>query len=412
MPEEGLRSRLGAALSRAGRGLREALAAVGETAGSRATRAYGSIPNTLRLLLLAAVLVGVPYYVNPFSGEELFDNRWLVVFRLVGLYIMLGIGLNIVVGYAGLLDLGYVAFFATGAYLYAVFASPASPQIDPPLTDDISWLFWVILPASLVVGALIGVLLGIPVLPLRGDYLAIVTLGFGEIIRIFLVAKADWTGGSQGLFQVTAPPLPEVGALNVSDLRPSALAEWYYFMLIGAFVAAFCAARLRDSRMGRAWEAIREDEDVAAAMGVSTVRYKLLAFAMGAALGAFGGAASSAFRGAAIPSDFTLIVSINVVALVVVGGMGSTPGVVLGAFILVGIPELFRFREASDILGFFDPIVPFADTHGWAEVLQQDRFMYFGALLVLVMVLRPTGLIPSRRRKTEFAIAREEPEVI
>jgi branched-chain amino acid transport system permease protein len=365
-----------------------------------------------RLLLLAAVLVGVPYYINPLSGEVLFDNRWLVVFRLVGLYIMLGIGLNIVVGYAGLLDLGYVAFFAAGAYLYAVFASPVSPQIDPPLTDNLSWLFWIILPASLVVGALMGVLLGIPVLSLRGDYLAIVTLGFGEIIRIFLVAKEDWTGGSQGLYQLTAPPLPDVGVLNVSDLRPSAFNEWYYFVLIGAFIAAFCAGRLRDSRMGRAWEAIREDEDVAAAMGVSTVRYKLLAFAMGAALGAFGGAASSAFRGAAIPSDFTLIVSINVVALVVVGGMGSTPGVVLGAFILVGLPEFLRFREASDVLGFFDPLVPFADTHGWAADLQQDRFMYFGALLALVMVLRPTGLIPSRRRKTEFDVAREAPEVL
>jgi branched-chain amino acid transport system permease protein len=371
----------------------------------RAERAYGSVPNMLRLALLAVLLLGVPFYENPFGGGAVFDERWLAVFRLVGLYIMLGIGLNIVVGYAGLLDLGYVAFFATGAYLYALLASPASPAIDFPI-DKVPWLFWVVLPSALVVGALAGILLGIPVLPLRGDYLAIVTLGFGEIIRLFLINKTDWTGGSQGLYGVKAPPLPGF------ELKSTALTEWYIFIVLGIFLAALCAGRLRDSRIGRAWEAIREDEDVAAAMGVDTVKYKLYAFAMGAAVGAFGGTIFAAFQGSALPDSFDLLVSINVVALVVIGGMGNTTGVILGAVILIGIPDFLRFREASDLLGFFDPIVPFADTHTWAEDLRDNRFIVFGALLVLIMVLRPSGLIPSRRRRIEFEAAAEAPETV
>jgi branched-chain amino acid transport system permease protein len=376
---------------------------------TRAERAYGSVPNMARLMLLALLLIGVPFYENPLGGGVIFDDRWLAVFRLVGLYIMLGIGLNVVVGYAGLLDLGYVAFFATGAYLYALLASPASPAIDFPI-EDVPWLFWAMLPGALVVGAFVGVLLGIPVLPLRGDYLAIVTLGFGEIIRLFLINQTNLTGGSQGLYGIRAPPLPEVPVINLTDLKSTALTEWYIFLVIGVFVAAFCAGRLRDSRIGRAWEAIREDEEVASAMGVNTIKYKLLAFAMGASLGSLGGTIFAAFQGSALPDSFDLLVSINVVSLVVIGGMGNTTGVVLGAVILIGIPDFLRFREASDLLGFFDPVVPFADTHNWAQDLRDNRFMVFGLLLVIVMVLRPVGLIPSRRRKLEFALAEETAE--
>ncbi len=376
-------------------------------AKERAERGYGSVPNTLRLLLLAALLIAVPFYENPLGGGVVFDDRWLSVFRLVGLYIMLGIGLNIVVGYAGLLDLGYVAFFATGAYAYALLASPASPAIDFPI-EDVPWLFWAMLPIALVVGAFTGVLLGLPVLPLRGDYLAIVTLGFGEIIRLFLINKDDWTGGSQGLYGIRAPPLPDVPLLNITELKSTALTEWYLFIVVGVFLVAFCAGRLRDSRIGRAWEAIREDEDVASAMGVDIVKYKLLAFAMGAAIGSFGGTIFASFQGSAIPEDFNLLVSINVVAIVVIGGMGSTPGVVVGALILIGIPDFLRFKEASDLLGLLDPIVPFADTHNWAEDLRNNRFIVFGALLVIVMVLRPVGILPSSRRKLEFAAPVDE----
>ena len=384
-------------------GVRGALALV----KARSERAYGSVPGMLRIAVVGAILFAVPYYINPFSGEVMFDNRWLVVFRLVGLYIMLGVGLNIVVGYAGLLDLGYVAFFAAGAYLYALLASPVSPAIDFPI-EDYRWLFWVILPTALVLGAVIGVLLGIPVLPLRGDYLAIVTLGFGEIIRLFLINKGDWTGGSQGLSRIQAPPLPD----PLHDLTVGAHKEWYMFIVIGCFVMAFIAGRLRDSRIGRAWEAIREDEEVAAAMGVNTVKYKLLAFAMGAAIGSFGGSVSAGFTGSALPDSFDLLVSINVLSLVVIGGMGSTPGVCLGALILIGIPEFLRFREASDLLGYLDPLVPFADTRGWAAEIRENRFVVFGALLVVVMVLRPIGLVPSRRRKLEFKLSEETAEVV
>ena len=261
---------------------------------------------------------------------------------------------------------------------------------------------------ALFVGAFAGILLGIPVLPLRGDYLAIVTLGFGEIIRLFLVNKTDLTGGSQGLYGIKAPPLPDIPGMNLTDLKSTALTEWYIFLVIAVFIVAFAAARLRDSRMGRAWEAIREDEDVAEAMGIDTIKYKLMAFAMGAAIGSLGGTIFAAFQGSAIPNSFDLLVSINVVSLVVIGGMGNTSGVVLGAVILIGIPDFLRFREASDLLGLFDPLVPFADTHNWAEDLRENRFIVFGALLVAVMVLRPSGLIPSRRLQIEFAAAAEE----
>ena len=174
-----------------------------------------------------------------------------------------------------------------------------------------------------------------------------------------------------------------------------------------AFLAAFCAGRLRDSRIGRAWEAIREDEDVAASMGVNTIKYKLLAFAMGAAIGAVGGTLFAGFRGAALPDSFTLLVSINVISIVVIGGMGSTPGVVLGAFILVGIPDILRFKEAADFLGLFNPLVPFYDTSELAPWLDRNRLMVFGALLVTVIVFRPTGLLPSRRRKMKIVVDRE-----
>jgi branched-chain amino acid transport system permease protein len=371
-----------------------------DVAGQRAEKAYGSVPNALRMFLLALLLIGVPFYENPFSGGELFDERWLAMFRLVGLYIMLGLGLNIVVGYAGLLDLGYVAFFAVGAYFYALLASPASPAINFPI-DDYSWIFWVVLPMSLIVGALVGIMLGIPVLPLRGDYLAIVTLGFGEIIRLFLINQTDWTGGSQGLYGVRAPPLFGV------DLKSTALTEWYIFIVLGVFFVAFCAIRLRDSRVGRAWEAIREDEDVAEAMGIDTVKYKLFAFAMGASMGAFGGVIFAAFQGSAIPDSFDLLVSINVLAIVVIGGMGNTWGVVLGAVILIGIPDFLRFKEAQDMINLLNPLVPW-DTSHWAEELRDNRFIAFGLLLVIVMILRPAGLIPSKRRKIEFEAAAEE----
>ena len=339
---------------------------------------------------------------------DFFDNTWIFMLFLVGLYVTLGIGLNVVVGLAGLLDLGYVAFFATGAYVVAIFGSPVSPVIDGTID------YWLLLPLAIVVGALIGVLLGLPVLPLRGDYLAIVTLGFGEIIRLILLNRPDVTNGSSGLYEIERPSM---GLFTINTTT-----EFYVLIVVAAFIVWFLTARIRDSRVGRAWEAIREDEDVAAAMGINTTRYKLMAFSLGAAIGSLGGAIYAPFIDFIAPVSFGLVVSINVLAVVVIGGMGSTQGIVAGAFILIGMPQIFTFSETRDVfeqLGWLrDPanviidglnLIPLVDLREippedeWGEKLSDYRFIIYGLLLVAVMVLRPSGIFPSRRREMEFA---------
>ncbi len=341
-----------------------------------------------------------------------FDAIWMRMFFLVALYVVLGIGLNVVVGMAGLLDLGYVAFFATGAYTVAIFSSPVSPAVHFYLS------FWVLVPMGVGFGALIGVLLGLPVLPLRGDYLAIVTLGFGEIIRILILNMDNYTRGSSGLFELRPPDL---GFRQIDDVR-----SFYVLAVIAAFLVWFVTARLRDSRTGRAWEAIREDEDVAAAMGINTTRYKLMAFAIGASVGALGGVIYAPFIDFIAPQSFTLLVSINVLALVIIGGMGSTQGVITGALILIGVPELLQFQETASLLeklgwlrdilnwliGAFNTVTflhvsDLPPAKEWGAKIALYRFIVFGALLVLIMVLRPSGIFPSRRRELEF---KEPPE--
>ena len=329
------------------------------------------------------------------------------MFFLVALYVTLGMGLNVVVGMAGLLDLGFVAFFATGAYVVAIFGSPVSPSVDGTFN------YWFLLPLAVGMGALFGVLLGLPVLPLRGDYLAIVTLGFGEIIRILALNMDDYTRGSSGLFEIERPA---IGAFRVENVE-----EFYVLIVIAAFAAWFVTARLRDSRIGRAWEAIREDEEVAAGMGIDTVKFKLMAFSTGAAIGALGGAIYAPFIDFVAPQSFSLLVSINVLALVIIGGMGSTQGVIAGALILIGVPELLQFQETADFLANFgwlrdgiNTLIDLVNTipggsvdklppaQEWGDKLALYRFIVFGALLVLVMVLRPSGIFPSRRRELEF----------
>ncbi len=358
------------------------------------------IPSGIRPFIWLVLSLSV--LVMPF-----FDDTWVRMLFLVGLYVVLGMGLNVVVGFAGLLDLGYVAFFAAGAYMVGIWSSPVSPAVDVSLN------FWIILPLALAVGAVVGVLLGMPVLPLRGDYLAIVTLGFGEIVRILIVNMTNVTNGSQGLYNI---PKPDIAYREVDNVQ-----AFYFMIVLAAFGTWFVTARLRDSRIGRAWEAIREDEDVAGAMGINTTKYKLMAFAIGAAVGALGGAIYAPFITFISPESFTLLVSINVLALVIIGGMGSTQGVVAGSLILIGIPEILQFSETRDALGqlgwmrdglngvihAFNTIttadvsdLPPADK--WGEKLALYRFIVFGALLVLVMVLRPMGLFPSQRRTLEF----------
>jgi branched-chain amino acid transport system permease protein len=275
---------------------------------------------------------------------------------------MLGLGLNIVVGMAGLLDLGYAAFFAIGAYTIALLTAPEPHGIQVD--------FWLVLPLSVLLASSAGVLLGIPVLRMRGDYLAIVTLGFGEIIRVLL--KSDtltaFTGGPQGVRDIGGPSI--FG--SQADDR-----AYVYLIILGIALVAFVTHRLQHSRVGRAWMAMREDEDVAEVMGVYTLKYKLLAFAIGAGFAGLGGAIFAARNQYANPEDFALLASVNVLSLVIIGGMGSIPGIVVGALVLKGLPEILR-------------------------QLEDYRMLAFGVLLIVMMILRPEGLWPSKRRAMEL----------
>lgn len=292
------------------------------------------------------------------------------VINNVGIFVLMGLGLNIVVGFAGLLDLGYVAFFAIGAYSMAVLTSNS----DLGLT---SMSFWAALPICVVISALFGITLGLPVLRMRGDYLAIVTLGFGEIIRILALSDMlkPVVGGAQGILQIPKPPFIG-GAL----IQPEQL---YYVILAGCLLAAFVSWRLSESRLGRQWMAMREDEDVAEAMGITLVSTKLLAFGIGAAFSGLSGAIFASKLTSIFPHSFNLLISINVLSLIIVGGMGSLPGVVVGALILVGLPELLR---------------------EFAEY----RLLMYGALLIAMMLVKPEGFWPSAIRRRELHAADEE----
>jgi branched-chain amino acid transport system permease protein len=306
------------------------------------------------LLLFMLILLVLPQLLGLFLSE---------VLTIVGLYVLLGLGLNIVVGFAGLLDLGYVAFFAIGAYTVAVLTSPE--------LGFFSLSFWGALPFAIFMGVLSGVLLGIPVLKMRGDYLAIATLGFGEIIRILVLSDflRPWLGGAQGIGKI---PKAHIG--NIEFATPQQI---YYLILVGCLLVGFISWRLRDSRLGRAWMAVREDEDVAQAMGINLVSTKLLAFATGATFSALSGAIFASKLGSVYPHSFNVMISINILCLVIVGGMGSIPGVLVGSFALVGLPELLR---------------------EFAEY----RLLVYGAALVAMMLIRPEGLWPEALRRREL----------
>lgn len=338
--------------------------------GGEARRRVRAMPadrqRTMKLIafaVLGVLLLALPQIV----GERLSE-----VLTTVGIYVLLGLGLNIVVGFAGLLDLGYVAFYAVGAYVTAILTSPVSPLFNPQLS------FWAALPFVIVAAAFIGLMVGTPVLRLRGDYLAIVTLGFGEIARIIFLS--EWAkpiaGGAQGILSVP-PPLPFTRDPQII----------YYPILLFCIIAALGAVSLASSRVGRAWNAMREDESVAEATGVSTVKYKLLAFGLGAAFGCLSGALFAAKIGTIFPNSFDILVSINALSLIILGGMGNIFGVVLGAFVLVGLPELLR--EFSEY-----------------------RLLIYGAVLVGMMILRPEGLLPSRSRRAELRERSDDDEDI
>ena len=338
----------------------------------------------LVMALLALVLCALPFLIGAGLG-----NSWVRVLDFALLYVLLALGLNIVVGYAGLLDLGYIAFYALGAYLYAWLASPHFGLHLP---------FWAVLPLGAAMAGVFGVLLGAPTLRLRGDYLAIVTLGFGEIIRIFmnnLNAPFNLTNGPQGMNLIDPVSVGAVSfgkPLEVAGMTLPSTYLNYYLFLAATLLVIVVAMRLQDSRIGRAWAALREDEVAAAAMGINTRNVKLLAFAMGATFGGLAGGLFAAFQGFISPESFTLWESILVLCMIVLGGMGNIPGVILGAVILTVIPEALRY--IGDLQ---------RATLGHVVVDPSDlRMLLFGMALVAMMLYRPAGLIPSRQRKREF----------
>jgi branched-chain amino acid transport system permease protein len=305
------------------------------------------------LALLALVLL--PAIAGSYVGQ---------VLMLVGLYILMGMGLNLEVGLAGLLDLGFVAFFAVGAYTTALLTADASHALA-------HLSYWAAMPIAVFASIIVGVLFGLPVLGVRGDYLAVATMGLGEIVRVIVQSDfaAPLLGGAQGILQI---PKPHIGDFVLSS--PVAL---FYLTLVASGVAAFVAWRLENSRLGRAWMALRDDEDVAQALGINLVRSKLLAYGLGAAFAGLAGSIFATMLSSVYPSSFQLLISINVLALIIVGGMGSLPGVVLGSIALIGLPELLReFGEY--------------------------RYLFYGAVLIVMMRLRPEGLWPSDVRQREL----------
>ncbi len=308
------------------------------------------------LVVAIAILAFLPVLLGPFLSE---------VLNLVGIFLLMALGLNIVVGFAGLLDLGYVAFFAVGAYTTAVLTSSNSPTFAPEV------IFWVAIPLVLIAAVVAGLVVGTPVLRMRGDYLAIVTLGFGEIARILFLS--DWLkpyfGGAQGIVNI---PDISIGPITFDDSI-----SFFYPIVMLAILFAYLSYALQDSRIGRAWMAMREDEPIAETMGVNIVSAKLWAFVIGAMFAAIGGALFAAKIGSVFPESFDIVVSITVLVLIIIGGMGSVPGVALGALVLIGLPELLR-------------------------EFQEFKFLLYGALLIFMMMKRPEGFIPSRRRAQEL----------
>jgi branched-chain amino acid transport system permease protein len=344
--------------------------------------------------VLAAVLVVAP----PFVAEN-YGSGWVRIAAIAMLYVLLALGLNIIVGYAGLLDLGYVAFYAVGAYMYALLASPHLYEtfewIAELLPQGLHTPIWIIVPLAAGIAAIAGILLGTPVLKLRGDYLAIVTLGFGEIIRVFmnnLEHPVNITNGPRGLDRIDPMSISVAGhefsfgrALDIFGLRiPSVVL--YFWLFLGLVVASVVIChRLENSRIGRAWMAIREDEIAAKAMGINTRNMKLLAFAMGATFGGVSGAMFASFQGFVSPESFSLMESIMIVAMVVLGGMGHLPGVILGAVLLAALPEVLRYVAG--------PLQQATGGRLDASILRQ---LLIASAMISIMLLRPRGLWPAR----------------
>ena len=353
--------------------------------------------HSKRAQMLAFALAALALVLLPLLVQQV-GSGWVRIMATALLYVLLALGLNIVVGYAGLLDLGFVAFYAVGAYMVALLTSPH-------LAEQFAWFaqhfpqgvhapLWVVIPLAALLAAVAGVLLGAPVLKLRGDYLAIVTLGFGEIIRVFmnnLEHPVNITNGPRGLDRID--PVTFFGfslgrPLDVpmpwGDVRVASVTLYYWLFLVLVVASVVVCRRLEDSRIGRAWMAIREDEIAARAMGINTRNMKLLAFGMGATFGGVAGAMFASFQGFVSPESFSLMESVMIVAMVVLGGLGHLPGVILGAVLLSALPEVLRYTVG--------PLMALTDGRLDPAILRQ---LLIALAMILVMLWRPRGLWPS-----------------
>ena len=379
--------------------------------GSPTKNAYKGLALLTVALLVAPIVAG-------HAGDS-----WVRILDFALLYIMLALGLNIVVGFAGLLDLGYIAFYAIGAYLCALLASPQFATVLQSFVDTYpdlgNWLvgvfgptitengihlpIWIIVPLAAALAALFGVILGAPTLKLRGDYLAIVTLGFGEIIRIFmnnLNSPVNITNGPQGILNIEPKLYGDVSfrqPIELFGFTVSVVQLYYYLFLALVVVIVFFSIRLQNSRIGRAWVAIREDEIAAKAMGINTRNVKLLAFAMGASFGGVSGAMFGAFQGFVSPESFGLLESIVVLAMVVLGGMGHIPGVILGGVLLAAFPEVLRHVAVPVQNALFGHVL--VD----AEIIRQ---LLYGMAMVGIMLFRPAGLWPAPEHGKGLGLAK------
>jgi branched-chain amino acid transport system permease protein len=343
--------------------------------------------------IISFVLAAVGLLIVPLVLQG-FGNAWVRIADVALLYVLLALGLNIVVGYAGLLDLGYVAFFAIGAYMYALLASPhltdTFPAIAALFPAGMHMPIWIVIPVAAGLAALFGVLLGAPTLRLRGDYLAIVTLGFGEIIRVFmnnLDQPVNITNGPKGLGQIDSLSFFGLSLgkkVSVMGFDLSSVTLYYYLFLVLVVFSVVISHRLQLSRVGRAWMAIREDEIAAKAMGINTRNLKLLAFGMGATFGGVSGAMFASFQGFISPESFSLMESVMIVAMVVLGGIGHLPGVILGAVALSALPEVLRYVAG-----------PLQDMTGGRLDSSILRQLLIALAMISVMLLRPRGLWPS-----------------
>ena len=343
--------------------------------------------------IVAFVVVAIALLMVPLVAQQ-FGNAWVRIIDIALLYVLLALGLNIVVGYAGLLDLGYVAFYAVGAYLFALLASPHLSDTfviwKSAFPGGLHVPIWLVIPASVLVAGGVGALLGAPTLKLRGDYLAIVTLGFGEIIRVFLNnldAPVNITNGPKGIAQIDSARLFGVSlgrTQNVFGFDLPNVTLYYYLFLALVLVSVLICYRLERSRIGRAWMAIREDEIAAKAMGINTRNMKLLAFGMGATFGGVSGVLFASFQGFVSPESFALQESVMIVAMVVLGGIGHLPGVILGALLLAALPEVLRYVAG--------PLQAMTDGRLDAAILRQ---LMIAVAMISIMLARPRGLWPS-----------------